>query len=94
MNVYDYKDLIGYTAAVLTTIAFVPQVLHTWRTRSVDDVSFGMYLTFTTGIGLWLTYGILENSWPLILANTPTFALALSILAMKVRYGGRRMDPN
>lgn len=94
MNVHDYKDLIGYAAAVLTTVAFVPQVLHTWRTRSVDDVSFGMYLAFTTGIGLWLIYGILENSWPLILANTPTFALALSILAMKVRYGGRRMDPN
>lgn len=93
MSVYDYKDLIGYAAAVLTTIAFVPQVLHTWRTRSVDDVSLGMYLAFTTGIGLWLIYGILENSWPLIFANTPTFALALSILAMKVRYGGRNANP-
>lgn len=87
MSLHDYKDIIGYTAAMLTTVAFVPQVLHTWRTRSVDDVSLGMYLAFTTGIGLWLIYGVLENSWPLILANSVTFALALSILAMKVRYG-------
>ena len=70
----------------------MPQVLHTWRTRSVDDVSLGMYLAFTTGIGLWLVYGILDKAWPLILANTLTFALALSILAMKIRYGSRRID--
>ncbi len=94
MSLHDYKDLIGYVAAVLTTTAFVPQVLHTWRTRSVDDVSLGMYLAFTTGIGLWLVYGILDKAWPLILANTLTFALALSILAMKIRYGSRRIDPN
>ncbi len=92
MSLTDYKDLIGYLAAVLTTTAFVPQVLHTWRTRSVDDVSLGMYLAFTTGIGLWLVYGVLDNAWPLILANSLTFALALSILAMKIRYGGRRID--
>ncbi len=92
MSLHDYKDLIGYVAAVLTTTAFVPQVLHTWRTRSVDDVSLGMYLAFTTGIGLWLVYGVLDNAWPLILANSLTFALALSILAMKIRYGGRRID--
>lgn len=94
MSLHDYKDLIGYTAAILTTLAFVPQVLHTWRTRSVDDVSLSMYLAFTTGVGLWLIYGALENSWPLILANSLTFALALSILAMKFLYGGRCSHPD
>ena len=86
----NYKDLIGYVAAILTTTAFMPQLLHTWRTRSVADVSLGMYLAFTTGVGLWLVYGVLENAWPLILANTLTFAQVLAILWMKLRYGRAR----
>lgn len=79
-------DLIGYAAAALTTIAFVPQVLHTWRVRSGRGISLGMYATFTSGVALWLVYGMLLDAGPIIVANLITLTLALSILAMKIRY--------
>lgn len=80
-------DAIGYLAAVLTTIAFVPQAWHTWRTRATRGISLGMYSIFTAGVACWLVYGILIGAWPIILANVVTLALALFILAMKLRHG-------
>jgi MtN3 and saliva related transmembrane protein len=82
----NLTEVIGYTAAALTTIAFLPQALHTWRTRSAHGISLGMYATFTSGLVLWLVYGILLDAWPIIVANTFTLALAISILAMKILY--------
>lgn len=79
-------DTIGYAAATLTTIAFVPQAWHTWKTRDVSGVSFLMYAVFTLGIALWLTYGALLRAWPLVLANALTLALAVAILVMKWRW--------
>ena len=79
-------DLIGYTAAALTTLAFIPQVLYTWRMRSGRGISLGMYAIFTSGVALWLVYGILLDAWPIIAANVITLTLALSILALKIRY--------
>ena len=84
-------ELAGYAGAALTTIAFVPQALHIWRTRSTAGISLGMYAIFTTGVALWLVYGLMLREWPIILANAITFPLALSILLMKLRYG--RNDP-
>jgi MtN3 and saliva related transmembrane protein len=80
-------DLLGYTAAVLTTGAFVPQAVRTIRTRDTRAISLWMYVTFTTGIALWFVYGVRINAWPMILANTITFLLAATILALKLRYG-------
>lgn len=79
-------ELIGYLAAVLTTIAFIPQVLHTWRLRSGRGVSLGMYAIFTSGVVLWLIYGILLGAWPIIAANVATLTLALAIILMTIRY--------
>ena len=79
-------ELIGYLAATLTTTAFIPQALHTWRLRSAHGISLGMYAIFTSGVALWLAYGLLLGAWPLIIANAATLALALFILAMKVRF--------
>ena len=79
-------EVIGYLAAMLTTIAFLPQALHTWRTRSTHGISLGMYAIFTSGLVLWLAYGILLGAWPIIIANVITLALAVSILAMKIFY--------
>lgn len=79
-------DLIGYAAAALTTLSFLPQALHTFRTRDVRGISLGMYAMFATGVALWLAYGILLGAWPIIAANAVTLALALIILAMKLRY--------
>jgi MtN3 and saliva related transmembrane protein len=81
-----FIDLIGFAAGALTTIAFVPQVLHTRRLRSAHGISLGMYAVFTAGIVLWLIYGALIGSWPIILANVITLALALSIVVMTIRY--------
>lgn len=83
------NDLIGYLAASLTTLSFLPQALHTFRTRDVSGISLGMYATFTTGVALWLVYGLLLGAWPLIAANGLTLLLALAILVMKLRYGRR-----
>ena len=82
----NHIELIGYLAATLTTISFIPQVLHTWRLRSAHGISLGMYAIFTSGVVLWLVYGLLLGAWPLIIANTATLVLALFILAMKVRF--------
>ncbi len=77
-------DLVGFTAASLTTLAFVPQVLHSYRTRDVSSISLGMYCLFTVGIALWLVYGVLTHAWPVIIANTVTLGLAASILWLKL----------
>jgi MtN3 and saliva related transmembrane protein len=76
-------DVLGYAAAALTTAAFVPQVWHTLRTRDVSGISTGMYAVFTTGIALWLGYGLAVQAWPIVIANAITFVLALAILVLK-----------
>ena len=86
MNLQPHQiEIIGYCAAFLTTIAFLPQAIQSWRTRDLSGISVVMYSLFTTGVGLWLVYGIMIETWPLILANALTFALALSILVLKLR---------
>jgi len=77
---------IGYLAAILTTMAFVPQAMRAWRTRSTKDISLLMFLMLTVGIFLWLVYGILTRDAPLIAANLVTGFLAASILYFKIRY--------
>jgi len=77
---------IGFIAAILTTVSFVPQVLKVWRTRSAKDISLGMYSLFTLGIATWLVYGVLIGSWPVILANLITLILAGSVLIMKLKF--------
>ena len=80
-------ELVGYLAAALTTVSFVPQVWHTYRTRDVSGISLGMYIVFATGVFLWLVYGLLLDAWPIVVANAVTLALALAILAMKLKWG-------
>ncbi len=82
------SDFIGYCAAVLTTASFVPQAWLTFRTRNVQGISLVMYSTFTLGVALWLGYGLAMRAWPVVAANAVTLALALSILVMKLRFGG------
>lgn len=86
------SDLIGYLAAFLTTCSFVPQALHTFRTRDVRGISLGMYSVFTVGVALWLVYGLALAAWPIVAANAITLVLAGTILGMKLRYGARRPD--
>jgi len=81
------SDLIGMIAGTLTTIAFVPQVWRVWKTRSTSDISLGMYLVFTAGVGFWLAYGLMLGAWPIIVANSVTLALTGTVLALKLRHG-------
>lgn len=80
-------DMVGTLAAALTTVAFIPQALKTWRTRHARDLSLGMFSLFTVGVLCWLLYGVLLGSWPIIIANAITAGLAGSILYFKLRYG-------
>jgi MtN3 and saliva related transmembrane protein len=78
---------VGLLAATLTTVAFVPQVVKTWRTRSTADISLGMFLILTAGIAAWLIYGAIIGDLPLILANAITLVLAGTILVLKIKNG-------
>ncbi len=78
------SDLIGYPAAFLTTAAFVPQAWQSWRTRDLSGISLPMYALFTAGVVLWLAYGAVIGSAPIIIANTVTLALASVVLSLKV----------
>jgi MtN3 and saliva related transmembrane protein len=82
----QFIDIIGTVAAVLTTASFVPQTVHTFRTRDVSGISLVMYSAFTAGVALWLVYGLLLGAWPIVVANVITLSLASSILVMKLRY--------
>ncbi len=78
---------IGLLAALLTTAAFLPQVLHTLATRDTRGISLRMYVIFVAGVLLWLIYGVLVRDLPLILANAITLLLAGAILILKLRHG-------
>ena len=80
-------EILGFLAAVCTTASFVPQVWHILKTRDTRALSLMMYLLFTVGVVLWLVYGIMIGSIPVIAANSITLVLALVILTCKVRWG-------
>ncbi len=80
-------ELIGSAAAVITTLCWVPQALKVIRTRETRSLSLVMYLMLAIGVTLWLAYGVLIASWPLIVANGVTIFLVAIILGMKLRYG-------
>lgn len=82
-------NLTGSAAAFLTTLSFLPQLIRVWRRKSAKDISLVMFLLFSLGLVLWLIYGIGLGSVPIIAANAATLALALAILALKLRYDGK-----
>lgn len=80
----EFGIFLGYPAAFLTTLAFVPQAWRSWRTRDLSGISLPMYALFTTGVGFWLAYGIAIASPPVIAANAVTLALAALVLWLKI----------
>ena len=83
----DMVTAVGSVAAFCTTVAFLPQVVKVYKTKSARDLSLPMYVIFSIGVLSWLVYGILDKSLPIIIANIITFVLALYIIGMKVKYG-------
>jgi MtN3 and saliva related transmembrane protein len=82
----EFMDILGWIAGTLTTIAFFPQLLKTWTTKSAKDVSLVMMITFCTGVFLWLLYGIAIRAMPVVVTNLVTLILALLILILKIKY--------
>lgn len=79
-----YIDYIGSIAATCTTLAFVPQAMHSYKTRDLSGISLPMYTIFTLGVAMWLVYGLLKQDWPIIVANAITVALSAMILLLKI----------
>ncbi|WP_184197826.1 SemiSWEET family sugar transporter [Chitinimonas taiwanensis] len=86
----DSATLIGMLAGFCTTAAFLPQVIRVWRTRRADDISLGMYLLFVSGTVLWLIYGLLIGSLPVVLYNIITSLLAGAVLLLKLYFERQR----
>ncbi len=84
MMTFFSPEIIGYTAATLTTASFLPQALMTLKTRNTDSLSLGMYSAFTLGVLLWMIYGIKINDMAIIIANAITFLLSGAILIIKL----------
>ena len=82
----DTFTIIGLVAATCTTISFLPQAIRTIKTKHTKDLSLSMYLILTSGVFLWLVYGILVKDLPLIIANAITFAFTFTILILKIKY--------
>ncbi|MBY9066441.1 SemiSWEET transporter [Hyphomonas sp. WL0036] len=78
-------ETIGLLAALLTTLSFVPQAVHIFRTGQTEGISLVMYSMFTLGVAIWLAYGLLIGSLPVILSNIVTLALSLVIVTLKAR---------
>jgi len=83
-------DVLGYVAAMLTALAFLPQLLKTLRTRSTADLSAGMLLAQATGVALWFVYGVAIRSAPIIAANAVTFLVTAPLLVFKLTHGTQR----
>ncbi|WP_243310814.1 SemiSWEET transporter [Fundidesulfovibrio agrisoli] len=82
-----FQEGLGIAAGCLTTASYLPQVLHTWRTRSVEDISLRMYMLLCSGVALWFLYGVVIDSIAVMAANGVSLLLTLSIMVMKLRFG-------
>ena len=82
----NFTEFSGFLAAILTTFAFIPQVIKTYKIKKAEDISFYMLIIFLIGIISWIIYGLRINSYPILLANIITFTLNFSILVMKIIY--------
>ncbi len=96
MQIDDFNsiDILGFCAGIFTTIAFLPQVLKTWNSKSAEDVSLIMFILFILGVLLWCIYGFEIHSTPVIIANVITFILAAIILVLKLIFENSYKDKN
>ena len=81
-----YVEFFGYFAAILTTLAFIPQLIKTLKTKKAEDVSLTTLIMFLTGVAAWILYGIQISSKPILIANIITFLLNFLILVFKLIY--------
>jgi MtN3 and saliva related transmembrane protein len=82
----ESANTLGLIAGTLTTVAFIPQVVKIWKTRHATDISLGMFAIFSSGVLMWLFYGIEIDALPVIVANAITLGLSLTILFFKIKF--------
>jgi|TARA_B100002051_G_C16607332_1_gene571303 MtN3 and saliva related transmembrane protein len=80
------EQIIGFIAGILTTVAVLPQLIKSWKTKKVMDISPFMFVLLLGGVGLWVVYGIIKNDYPIILTNGISFLLNLSMLLIMLLY--------
>lgn len=78
------EEVVGLIAGACTTLAFLPQVMQVWRTKSARDISLGMYIVFCCGVSLWFVYGFMIDAISVMITNALTLVLAFAILVMKI----------
>jgi MtN3 and saliva related transmembrane protein len=78
--------VLGFIAACCSTLAFLPQVIKTWRTRSTGDISLATFLTIVSGSVLWMAYAWLQEDLPVLVTNGVIFVLASTVVWLKLRY--------
>lgn len=79
-------EIIGLIAGIITSAGFLPQLLRGFKTKKLEDVSFFMPIVLTVGMTLWLTYGYLINSLPVIAANIFSIGCCVTLIIMKKKY--------
>lgn len=86
----DAANLVGTLAALCSMTSFAPQIVKIWRERDASSVSLRMYVVTVTGFCLWIAYGVLSKSWPVIVANSVCLIMSATILALKWRFSRPR----
>jgi MtN3 and saliva related transmembrane protein len=81
-----FTEILGYSAGVITTLTFLPQVIKTWKERSARDVSLWMFIIAATNEVMWIGYGILKDDWVIILTNAVVLVLSLTMIGLKLKY--------
>ena len=80
------EQIIGFIAGILTTVAVLPQLIKSWKTKKVMDISPFMFVLLLGGVGMWVVYGIVKNDYPIILTNGISFLLNLFMLVIMLLY--------
>ncbi|HWV55658.1 SemiSWEET transporter [Pseudorhodoplanes sp.] len=83
----NFETILGLMAAVLTTVANVPQVWKAWQTGETKDLSLAMTLILASGLGLWVAYGMMRADLVIVVANATAMLLAMTLAALKLRHG-------
>ncbi|ENN95731.1 hypothetical protein J422_06239 [Methanocaldococcus villosus KIN24-T80] len=87
-------DIVGYIAGTLTTFASLPQLIKSIRERDLSSISLTFVLTFTTGLSLWLIYGILKMDYPIIVFNILSLMFWIPITYLKIKEEMRKCGMN
>jgi MtN3 and saliva related transmembrane protein len=82
----NFTEILGYTAGVVTTLIFLPQVIKTWKEKSAKDISLLMFVIAAVNQTMWIVYGALRNDLIIILTNSAVLVMSITMIYLKLRY--------